>query len=258
MKKCMLNFLLAAVFAVFILGCTSPAGVTGSAATSDAASRKKPSDWQGVYTGSFPGEEGRMEQVVILLSKNFTFTMETKSDGESDQVKHRRGNLSWDRRGNTVQLDPFPERYGSPVFELGENHILQFNAGDNRDEGTDGSTAIILKREPNPVLERTWQLTNIPGNWVGINDRITIVFKVIDQRVEVKGVCNIASGQYVFRDDGIQIQYRITGVGWHCDRTELQRAFLMALIYTDDIKVRGDYLMLLSNKQTVATLELVE
>ncbi len=258
MKSYILKFSLAAVIAVFLWGCTSPGGVTDTTANADATGRKKPSDWQGVYTGNFPGkQEGNWEQVVILLNRNYTYSMEKKTSGESDEVKQQRGTFRWDRRRNTVQLDPFPERFGSPVFELGENHIVQLNTGGNANEVSEGSTTIILRREPNPVLERTWQLTNLPGNWVGINDKITIVFKIIDQRVVVNGVCSRFPGQYVFHDDGVQIKYRITG-GYLRDRTELKTAFLMALTYTDDIKVRGDYLMLLSNKQTIATFELVE
>ncbi|TVQ15781.1 MAG: hypothetical protein EA361_05180 [Bacteroidetes bacterium] len=258
MEKGILNLLLATVFAVFLLGCTSPTGVTGTTANADATGRKKPSDWQGVYTGNFPGEqEGSWEQAVILLNRNYTYSMETKTSGESDEVKQRRGTLKWDRRRNTVQMYPFPERLGSPVFELGENHIVQLNTGGNANEVSEGSTTIILRREPNPVLERTWQLTNLPGYWVGINDRITIAFKIIDQRVVVNGVCSRFPEQYVFHDDGVQIKYRITG-GYFRDRSELKTAFLMALTYTDDIKVSGDYLMLISNKQTIATFELVE
>lgn len=257
MKNYILIFSLVTIFSVFLMNCSSTAGVTDRAAISDAADHKKSPDWQGVYTGNSPGVDGNIVQVVILLSKNFTYTMETKTIGESDPLKQQRGRVIWDRSRNTVQLDQFPERYGSPFFELREDHIVQYNPGGNRNEGAEGSTAVFLRRETNPLLERTWQLTNLTGSWVGVNDRVTIVFSVIDQRFLVRGLCNAISGEYVFSDDSVLLRCRYLP-RMHCDKANLESALARVLPSTDDIMVHGNYLMLISNNQTIATFELLE
>lgn len=222
----------------------------------DPDSSKKSLEWQGVYTGFLPCDDNNFMQVVIVLRSNYTFYMETIGIEDSSRVKQIRGRFIWDDDGNTIILDNIPNEYGSPFFEVGESYIAQLNTNWDNNEDPGIINYVVFKKELNPMLERAWRLTDLRGSWVETNDRIFIVFKILDQRVSGHAGCNSFRGRYFFDDNGFQLRcVPLSRVG--CNRIDLEKEFMKALYMADDIQVGEDFLLLISNKQTIARFKLV-
>jgi len=251
MKIDVSNIILITTLTFILTGCTFFQKFSELYTPPDPDSSMKSLEWQGVYTGYLPCAHCNFIQTVIVLRSNQVYSIETKCNEDSSRIKQTIGRFVWDLDGNTVILDNFPDEYGSPFFEVGENYIAQINESTLNNESADIINYVVFTKESNPMLERTWRLTELAGSWIEESDRIFIIFRIIDQRVSGHAGCNIFGGKYFFDKNGFRLRCQIIR-RVHCNRVDLENEFMKALFIIDDIKVGENYLLLISNKRTIA------
>ncbi len=102
-------------------------------------------DWQGTYLGILPTAGGGGMETKIILSEDYSYTMQTKYLDKEESFFTRKGKFVWDEKGSKITLQNI--NTAPSQYFVGENMLIQLDMDGNRITGELAEHYILRKVE---------------------------------------------------------------------------------------------------------------
>jgi len=179
------------ILSLSISACTAPKSSINT--IPDSHNSQNSLDWEGVYTGTIPCADCEGIRTMINLSKNLTYTMETKYQGRSEEIFKSKGTFSWDKSGSYLIMNG---ESGIPSYKVGENILFVLDAEGKLITGNLANNYTLTK-ETNTLTEKYWKLIEINGKPVKQSEKEPhIILKAADNRIIGNSGCNSFTGGF--------------------------------------------------------------
>jgi heat shock protein HslJ len=209
-------------------------------------------DWAGTYTGVLPCADCEGIQTVIQLGNDSRYTMRTKYNGKTDEIRSASGSFTWNKEGSVITLSDMGSAPAS--YKVGENTLTQLDKSGNVVIGALAGNYILQKSDAGSITEKYWKLTELNGQSVTANGgkEAYVIFKKDANKVIGNGSCNNFTGTYELRSpNGIALS-QMASTQMACMNMEVESRFLKVLEMVDNYYLKEDTLIL--NRAKMAPL----
>lgn len=243
-------FVLIAVAALAMGGCTTPAANTDALNPDPAHNARNSLDWAGAYRGVLPCADCEGIETVVILANDGAYSTQSKYLDKGDKVFSEQGNFTWNEAGNTITLAG-----RQPVqYFVGENRLTRLALDGSRITGNLAESYVLAKLTDG-VTEKYWKLVELNGRPVpALKREPHLIFKIADGRVNGFGGCNTFTGSYKLDEVASRISFdQVASTMMACPSgMEVEQAFHEILRTADNYSLNGDHLTL--NRARMAPL----
>jgi|AGTN01.2.fsa_nt_gi Uncharacterized lipoprotein NlpE involved in copper resistance len=243
-------FVLIAVAALAIGGCTTPAARTDFPNPDPAHNSRNSLDWAGAYRGVLPCADCEGIETVVILADGGTYSTQSKYLGKGTEVFSEQGRFTWNEAGSTITLAG-----RQPVqYFVGENRLTRLALDGSRITG-DLAENYVLTKLTDDVTEKYWKLVELNGRPVpALGREPHLILKAGDGRVNGFGGCNTFIGSYKLDPATSRISFgQVASTMMACaSGMDVEHAFHEVLRTVDNYSLNGDSLTL--NRARMAPL----
>lgn len=207
-------------------------------------------DYDGIYRGTIPCADCDGIKATVYLMRNNTFKTVYEYLGKNVKPLETTGNFTWNKAGNTVNLNSENEKIS---YFVGENTLTQLDQNGKKTTGALASKYILTK-DNYKILHRNWTLIELKGKPVTnqvANTPSFIQFSDTDSRYTAYAGCNSMSGTFeTDAENRLKLGMGISTM-MACQDMTLEKEFKSVLSSTDHFQVNGNNLVLMKGTTTI-------